>query len=335
MGTSKRRVAVIGCGGTISTEATEPFDFIDYPETGRKLQIEEVLAFLPEPAQALAEYVPVPFRAVGSSAIGPAEWRDLALIIADLAATQPDLAGVVVVHGTASLEETAYFLHLALSVDLPIALVGAQRPLNTVGTDAVVNFVSAVRTVLSSDASGKGVMVVLNDEIHCARDVTKSSTYRLHAFQSAGTGPIGVVDADAVRFYRAPVRAHTTATPFGVKTTTEFPRIDISYAYAGSDATAARAFVAAGAKGIVSAGFAPGMPAPLERKFLEECAANDVVVVQASRVGSGRIAPRGYLRDKSWIAADDLTPQKARILLMLALVAGHAPAALQDVFERY
>ena len=335
MGTSKRRVAVIGCGGTISTEATDPFDFIEYPETGRKLQIEEVLAVLPEPAQDLADYVPVPFRAVGSSAIGPAEWRDLVVIIEGLAETQPDLAGVVVVHGTASLEETAYFLHLALNVDVPVALVGAQRPLNTVGTDATVNFVSAVRTVLSPEAAGKGVMVVLNDEIHCARDVTKSSTYRLHAFRSAVTGPIGVVDADAVHFYRAPVRAHTTASPFGVDAGTEFPRIDISYAYAGSDSTAARAFVAAGARGIVSAGFAPGMPAPLERRFLEECAAQGVVVVQASRVGSGRIAPRGYLKDKGWVAADDLTPQKARILLMLAMVAGHKPEALQGDFERY
>lgn len=335
MGTSKRRVAVIGCGGTISTEATDLFDFIEYPETGRKLQIDEVLAVLPEPVQELVDYVPVPFRAVGSSAIGPAEWGNLALIIEDLAATQPDLAGVVVVHGTASLEEAAYFLHLALSVDLPVAIVGAQRPLNTVGTDAIVNFVSAVRAVLAPDATGKGVMVVLNDEIHCARDVSKTSTYRLHAFQSVGLGPIGVVDADAVQFYRAPVRAHTTGTPFSVNARTVFPRIDISYAYAGGDATAARAFVAAGAKAIVSAGFAPGMPAPLERKFLEECSAKGVVVVQASRVGCGRIAPRGYLKDKGWVAADNLTPQKARILLMLAMVAGHTYEALQDDFERY
>ncbi|WP_444728858.1 hypothetical protein [Neoaquamicrobium sediminum] len=143
------------------------------------------------------------------------------------------------------------------------------------------------------------------------------------------------MDADAVHFYRAPVRAHTTATPFGVTTSTVFPRIDISYAYAGSDATAAQAFVAAGAKGVVSAGFAPSMPAPLERKFLEECAAQRVVVVQASRVGSERIAPRDYLRDKGWIAADSLTPQKARILLMLALAAGHTAAALQNDFGRY
>ncbi|MBW3097237.1 asparaginase [Pseudohoeflea coraliihabitans] len=335
MADSKLRVAVIGCGGTISTEAATPLDFIDYPETGRKLEIDEVLAALPEAVHELAAYVPIPFRAVGSSAIGPGEWAALAGIIDELAAGATDLAGVVVVHGTATLEESAYFLHLTLNTDLPVAFVGAQRPLNTIGTDAVVNFAAAVRTVLSPEARGKGVMVVLNDEIHCARDVTKTSTYRLDAFRSVGWGPIGVVDADRVHFHRAPLRAHTAATPFRITADADLPRVDISYSYAGADATAASAFLEAGASGIVSAGFAPGMPTPLERRFLEQCAASGVAVVQSSRVGSGRVAPRCYLEDKHWIAADDLTPQKARILLMLALAAKHDLAAIRADFKLY
>lgn len=330
-----KRVAVIGCGGTISTEASSAFDFIEYPETGRKLQIEEVLSHLPEEALAMATYLPVAFRAVGSSAIGPAEWCELTGMIDSMASAEPDLAGVVIVHGTASLEETAYFLHLALSTDLPVVLVGAQRPLNTIGTDAVINFVSAVRTLLSPAARGNGVMVVLNDEIHCARDVTKTSTYRLQAFRSPDWGPIGVVDADGVHFHRAPLKAHTTRTPFTADAATVLPRVDITYAYGGADQTAAMAYVEAGAAGIVSAGFAPGMPPPLERGFLEQCAQRGVVVVQSSRVGSGRIAPRSYLSRHGWIAADNLTPQKARILLMLALASGLAKDELQDAFERF
>lgn len=335
-GSAKRpRIAVIGCGGTISTIAADVLDFIDYPETGRKMQITEVFERFGE----LADFVdiePVAFRAVGSSAMGPAEWVELARMIMRFAHERKDLSGVVIVHGTATLEETAYFLNLTLKTELPVVLVGAQRPANALGTDAGINLHSALRVAVDPHARARGVLVVLNDEIHAARDVTKSSTYRVQAFQSPELGPLGMVDADRVTFYRQVVRAHTTATPFEPPEHHDrLPRVDIAYAYGGADGAAVEAFVRAGARGIVSAGFAPGMPSPAERGALEAAARNGVVVVQSSRVGTGRVARRLYLREHGWLGADNLTPQKARILLMLSLTRSDEAEFIQDCFDRF
>jgi L-asparaginase len=331
----KPRVAVIGCGGTISTMATHSLDFIEYLETGRKMEVGEVMALL----RPLAEFVDVrivPFRAVSSSAIGPREWPTLARMIEDLEREDPDLAGVVLLHGTATLEETAYFLNLALGTRLTVVMVGAQRPFNTTGSDAAINLIAALRVAVEPQARGMGVLVVLNDEIHQAREVTKTSTYRLSAFRSPEAGPLGVVDADRVVFHRRPARSHTQETPFRASAWPgELPRVDVLYAFAGSDGKLAEAAVAAGARGIVSAGFAPGMPTPQEREALCRAAAHGVVVVQATRAGSGRVARRSWLAENGWVAAGDLNPQKARILLMLALGLTSDPEVIQQYFDTY
>jgi L-asparaginase len=329
----KAHVAVIGCGGTISTMAVHPLDFIEYLESGRKMEAGEVI----ERLAPLADFVnmeAVPFRAVSSSAIGPREWLELAKTIDILEREKPDLVGIVVLHGTATLEETAYFLNLALDCTLPVVIVGAQRPFNTTGSDAAINLIAAMRVAVDPQARGQGVLVVLNDEIHQAREVTKTSTYRLSAFRSPEAGPLGVVDSDRVVFHRRPVRPHTHDTPFQVtQCVDELPRVDISYAYAGADNTAVDAYVAAGTRGIVCAGFAPGMPTPQEREALERAAAGGVLVVQASRAGSGRVARRSYLARSGWIGAGDLNPQKARVLLMLALTQTSDPEIIQGFFD--
>lgn len=331
----KPRVAVIGCGGTISTMATHPLDFIEYLETGRKMEAGEVIQRL-QPFADFVEVEAVPFRAVSSSAVGPHEWLELARIIDRLGREEPDLAGVVVLHGTATLEETAYFLNLALECTLPVVVVGAQRPFNTIGSDAAINLIAALRVAVDPQAKGQGVLVVLNDEIHQAREVTKTSTYRLSAFRSPETGPLGVVDGDRIVFHRQPVRAHTHATPFGATEGMDgLPRVDISYAYAGSDGAAVDAYVAAGARGIICAGFAPGMPTPQERATLERAAAQGVIIVQATRAGSGRVARRAYLARNGWIGAGDLNPQKARVLLMLALTQTDDPNPIQRMFDTF
>lgn len=331
----KSRVAMIGCGGTISTIAAGSLDFIEYLETGRKMEIAEVVARMGD-LVSFVEIEPIAFRAVSSSAIGPAEWVELAHIIDDLARERSDIAGVVILHGTATLEETAYFLNLALTCALPVVLVGAQRPFNATGSDAQINLVSALRAVVEPQCEGCGVLVVMNDEIHHARDVTKTSTYRVHAFRSPDAGPLGVIDADRISILRRPTRPHTTGTPFAAPARAkELPRVDIAYAYAGGDAAAVEAFAAAGARGIVSAGLAPGMPAILERAALEAASASGICIVQASRVGSGRVGHRSYLERQGWIAAGDLNPQKARILLMLALAVTGDRRSIQEFFDRY
>ena len=276
-----------------------------------------------------------PSAAVGSTAIGPAEWLELAAIIHRLAAERPQIAGFVITHGTATLEETAYFLHLTLKTDKTVVLVGAQRPASALGSDAGMNLLGAVRTALAPSARGLGVLTVLNDEIQSAREVTKTSTYRLQTFRSPDFGALGHIDGDGVHIYRRPSRRHAPDTEFEVAGLAGLPRVDIAYSYAGSDGAVVDALVAAGARGIVSAGLAPGIPTPLERAALERARDAGVAIVQSSRAGSGRVALRRYLEEAGMIAADNLNPQKARILLMLALTRTQDVAGLRRLFDTY
>ena len=286
-------------------------------------------------SRAVAEILPVPFRSVGSTAIGPAEWLELAAIIHRLAAERPQIAGFVITHGTATLEETAYFLHLTLKTDKTVVLVGAQRPASALGSDAGMNLLGAVRTALAPSARGLGVLTVLNDEIQSAREVTKTSTYRLQTFRSPDFGALGHIDGDGVHIYRRPSRRHAPDTEFEVAGLAGLPRVDIAYSYAGSDGAVVDALVAAGARGIVSAGLAPGIPTPLERAALERARDGGVAIVQSSRAGSGRVALRRYLEEAGMIAADNLNPQKARILLMLGLTRTQDVAGLRRLFDTY
>jgi L-asparaginase len=327
-------IAAIGCGGTISSLGRDSTDVLDYPDFGTKLPIDEVLGRYPELAK-VADMLPVPFRSVGSTAIGPPEWLELAATIDRLAAERPELAGFVIPHGTATLEETAYFLNLALKSDKTVVVVGAQRPASALGSDAGMNLLGAVRTVSAPAARGLGVLVVLNDEIHAAREATKTSTYRLQTFRSPDFGLLGHIDGDGVQIYRQPRRRHAPDTEFDIAGLARLPRVDIAYSYGGADGTVVDALVAAGARGIVSAGLAPGIPTPLERIALERARGAGVIVVQSSRAGSGRVALRRYLDEAGMVAADNLNPQKARILLMLALTRTTDIIEMRRMFTVY
>ena len=322
---------MIGTGGTISSLAEDSLDTLDYPEFSRKIDAAELLARTPE-ASRVADPVAVPFRAVSSTAIGPREWVALRDLVHATAAADPGIEGFVITHGTSTLEETAFFLNLTLRCTQPVVLVGAQRPASALGSDAGANLVAALRVAASPDAAGLGVLVVLNDEIHAARDVTKTSTYRLQTFRSPDFGPLGHVDGDAVRILRSPRGRHAPDTVFAAAERLDLPRVDIVLSYAGADATMVDAAVAAGARGIVSSGFAPGCATPDECRALERAAAAGIVVVQSSRAGSGRVGRRRYLREAGIIAAEDLAPQKARILLMLALTRTTDRAEIEAMF---
>lgn len=328
------RVAVIGTGGTISSIGHDSLDVLNYSDTGNKMEADALVARFPECA-LVADVLPIRYAAVPSPAIGPKQWLELLNLIHETAAKQPDLAGFVVTHGTATLEETAYFLHLSLKISQPVVLVGAQRPSSALSTDAGMNLVGALRVAGDPASRGKGVLVCLNDEIQSAREVAKTSTLRLQTFRSPDFGALGHVDGDGVFYYRAPVRRHAPDTEFDVAGLSDLPRVDIVFSYAGADATMVDAALAAGAKGIISAGFAPGMPTVLERNALEAAAAKGIFVVQSSRVGSGRVTPRDYLRAKGLLASDSLTPQKARILLMLGLTRTQDKAELARMFQTY
>ena len=330
----KPKVAFIGTGGTIASVGIGPLDLQNYGATGKVMHADEIIARFPETA-LVAEVLPVRYRNVPSTAIDVSDWKALVLLCEKLASENPDLAGIVIGHGTATLEETAYFLNLTLKIDLPVVLVGAQRPSSALSTDAGLNLVNAIRVAASPEARGIGVLVVVNDEIQAAREVTKTSTLRLHTFRSRDFGVLGHADGDDIAFYRRPIRRSYPDTEFDVRALDAMPRVDIAYAYAGGDGTAVRAFIAAGAKGIVSAGFAPGFAPPGEIEALKEAVAQGIVVVQCTRAGSGRTFRGSRLANAGFLIADNLIPQKARILLSLALTVTSDQEQIARMFRTY
>lgn len=332
---AKPKVAVIGTGGTITAlSSLGSLDLIEYGSSGTMLEADQLVARYPE-VNEVAEVITIRFKAVPSPAISFPDWKALVLAAEKAVADIPDLAGIVILHGTATLEETAYALSLTAKVSVPIVVVGAQRPSSALSSDAGLNLVNAIRTAASPEARGLGVLVLLNDEISAAREVTKTSTGRLQTFRSPDFGALGHADGDRISFYRRPVRRAAPDTEFDIRALDALPRVDIAYSYTGDDGTAARAFVAAGTKGIIAAAFAPGMLTPAEFAALKEAVAAGVVVVIATRVGSGRAFTSKPARDAGFISADNLTPQKARILLALALTRTSDPARIREIFATY
>jgi L-asparaginase len=330
----RARVAVIGTGGTISSVGRDALDVWEYMDHSTRLEADELVAAVPELA-TVADVVAVPHRAVSSAAIAPADWLALNALVHEVVARER-VAGVVITHGTATLEETAYFLNLVAKVDVPIVIVGSQRPFSGLSTDARMNLVSAVRVAAAPEARGLGVLVVLNDEIQAAREVTKTSTLRLETFRSHDLGMLGYADPDGrVAIYRAPTRRHAPETEFDVRGASALPRVDIAYSYAGADGTAITAFVAAGARGIVSASLAPGIATPAEMDALIDARRRGVVVVMSTRAGSGRVLRRTAFRERGLVVADTLSPQKARVLTALALTVTDDVERVQAMFDTY
>lgn len=331
---SKPRVAVIGTGGTIASVGKGPLDILDYGANQTMLHVDEIIDRFPDVHQ-VAEILPVRFEAIPSPNVFFPQWKALVTRIDTLVAETQGLAGIVITHGTATLEETAYFLNLTLHIDLPVVIVGSQRPASALSTDAGMNLVNAVRTAASANSRGLGVLVLLNDEIHAAREVTKTSTYRLQTFRSPDFGVLGHADGDAVTYYRQPTRRRAPDTEFHITALNALPRVDIVYAYTGSDGTAVRAFVEAGAQGIVSAGFAPGFCGPGDLQALADAVQRGIVVVQSTRAGSGRTFRSTRLTQNGFLIADNLNPQKARLLLSLALTVTREPEQIARIFAEY
>jgi L-asparaginase len=335
MSDQKPRIAFIGTGGTISFEGRNSLDLSEYMDFGTQITVSEILSHFPEVGQT-ADMVPFDFKVVESTDLSPNDWRKLAEKVNEVDKNSDAIDGIVITHGTASLEETAYFLHLTVKTDLPVVVIGSQRPSSGFGTDAGSNLLAAVRTAASSEARGLGVVTLLNEEIQCARDVTKGSTLRLEAFRTPDLGMLGYADPDGtIAIYRKPARPHTTATEFELSKITEFSRVDIVASYAGADGVAIDAAVNAGAKAVVIATFAPGLLTPSQREAVERALAQDVVIVFSSRAGSGRVQRRASMRKRGIIAADNLNPQKARVLALLALTQSTDAEDIQRMFDTY
>lgn len=328
-------IGVISTGGTLTTlSGIGELDLFEYTATGTRLNADEMLAKFPQ-ATNIANIVPIQFDTLPSTAVSFPHWKKLVLMIESFLNTTPSPSGVVILHGTATLEETAYALSLTLRTDVPVVLTGAQRPASALSSDAGMNIYNAVRIASNPNARGMGVLVCLNDEIHAAREVTKTSTARLQTFQSPDFGALGHADGDRISFYRKPLRRHNPDTEFDLHNVSELPRVEIAYHYAGSDGIATRAFIQAGSKGIVGAAFAPGLLSPEENIAMKEAVAAGVKVVISSRAGSGRTFGPSKIVDAGFIRADNLNPQKARILLALALTKTQDSVEIQHIFDTY
>ena len=331
----KRRVYLFGTGGTISFVGETRTDFANYSYRGRQLAIQEMLARVPE-AESIAEVVAEQVINVGSTEVYPSHWLTLAKRINARFANDADAAGAVVTHGTATLEETAYFLNLTVRDRRPVVVTGAMRPPSAMGTDADNNLLDAVRVAAAAQSAGRGALVVLNNEIQSARDVTKTDSYRLETFQSGHMGFLGYADADgAVAYYRYPERRHTADSEFEIAHIDALPQVDIAYAYAGASGIAIDALAASGASGIVAAGLGSGgSPAPF-MDGLRRAMAAGIPVVLAAQVGAGRVVSTRRFTEAGYIVADNLRPKKARILLMLGLTRTTDRAELQRMMLEY
>lgn len=323
------RVHVIGTGGTISFFAASRTDYVDYTYGTRNLTIEEMLARIPE-AHGLARVTSEQLVNVASTDIGPEHWLELARRIDSLHREDPALAGVVVTHGTATLEETAYFLNLTVRSERPVVVTGAMRPPSSISTDADLNLLDAVRTAASPAARGKGTLVVMNNEIQAARDVAKSDTQRVQTMTSRALGLLGYADSDGeVVFFRAPTRCHTAGTDFDVTRLDALPRVDIVPTYSGADGFMVRALAEAGVAGIVAAGMGSGSMPTRFMQALDEAVRRGVKVVVSTASPDGRVPAKKRYADGGYLVADNLSPKKARVLLMLALAHSQDPARIQ------
>ena len=335
MTAAKPRVHVIGTGGSIAGIGPDRLDYILYPEIGDHLTIAQSLERVPE-INDLASITSEDLVSVGSTAIGPADWLALTKRINGLMREDSSLTGIAITHGTATLEETAYFLHLAVKTDKPVVVTGAMRPPTSIGTDADANLMDAVRMAATPHAGGMGVLTVLNNEIHSARDVSKANTFRVETFRPNELGFLGYSDSDGqVVFYRAPVRKHTTATAFDVEGQDSMPKVEIVYSYAGADGAIVDAVRQMRPDGLVVAGFGGGTYPPAFIAAAARAVEDGIPVVLASRSTAGRVVMTPRKEEQGFIVSDNLLPQKARILLMMALTVSTDRQWLQQAFMEY
>jgi L-asparaginase len=326
------RVHVITCTGTLPRNPKNRLEYLRYAAvnaprlTGKQLveQIPEVQQFARVSVES-DEFLPCD---------SSENLKNIGMMV-DARLRDPDIAGIVITHGTNTLEETAYFLNLTMKHEKTIVVVGAQRPFSTLSSDGPLNLLNAIRVAADPAARGKGVLVVTNDEINAARDVTKANTYRLETFQSRELGLLGYADPDRIVFYRSPTRKHTMQSQFDLAKMAGFPKVSILYSHAGDDGDLAKAAVEAGAKGLVIAGTGAGHTQNARKQLKALYDATGVVVVRSARVGAGRVIRDDNWQEPGFVAADNLSPQKARILLQLGLTMTAKPDDIQRMFDEY
>jgi L-asparaginase len=325
-------VVVLATGGTIAGAAATD---VQAGYMSGQVGVEQLIAAVPQ-AKKLASLRGEQISNIGSQDMNDEVWLKLAGRINALAA-MPDVSGIVITHGTDTIEETAYFLNLVVKSKKPVVMTAAMRPATALSADGPLNFYNAVAIAASKEAVGRGVLVVINDWIHGASSLTKTSTTAVQTFMSPLSGLIGTVAYGKPEFHRGPIGRHTTDSEFSVQGVTALPRVDIVMAYEDMDGALIDAAVAAGAKGIVIAGVGNGNLTQAAVAALAAHAKRGIVCVRASRVAVGRVDRNVELEDDKlgFVASLDKNPQKSRVLLRLALLKSNSAADVQRIFGEY
>ena len=326
---AKPTIYILATGGTIAGSGSGA---LDTSYTSGTVTVDKLIAAVPD-INKIATIKGEQISNIGSQEMNNEVWFKLANRVNELL-TSGKADGVVITHGTDTMEETAYFLNLVVKSDKPIVMVGAMRNSGSLSADGPLNIFNAVNVAMSKEAAGKGVMVVMNDEIHAAREVTKTNTTAVDTFKSPNSGKIGTVFYGNVKFYMNPTRKHTVNSAFDITKIKELPRVDIIYSHSNDNPDFVNVAVKNGAKGIINAGMGNGNPFPSALEALGEAVKAGVVVVRDSRVGSGETTLNGEVDDGKYgfLASDNLNAQKARVLLMLALTQTTDKAKIQEFF---
>ncbi|HXX29533.1 MAG TPA: type II asparaginase [Myxococcaceae bacterium] len=329
---AKPRISILATGGTIAGAQPKP------GEAGYKagsFSVESLIQAVPGLGD-LATVSGEQIASIGSQDMNDAVWIKLARRVNELQ-VRSDVDGIVITHGTDTMEETGYFLNLVVKGDKPVVLVGSMRPATAVSADGPMNLYNAVAVAGDRAARGRGVLVVMNDDIHYAREAEKTNTTSLQTFVSPNRGLAGIVNFGKARFYSPPVPRHTSGSVFAGPIPDSLPTVLIVYAYANVGKEQVDAALAAGAKGIILAGVGDGNATAAMLDALGAAAKQGVVVVRSSRVGSGTVARNVEVNDDKlgFVAALELNPGKARVLLQQALLKTRDVAAIQKYFDEY
>ena len=328
---AKSRIAILGTGGTIAGFIDSTIATTGY--TAGAIDIDVLIKAVPQ-IRDLADISWEQIANIDSSNMCDEIWLRLAKKIAKLFAEGID--GVVITHGTDTMEETAYFLNLTIKSDKPVVLVGAMRPSTAISADGPKNLYNAVALVANKEAKNKGVMVAINDKILSARGVVKTHSLNVDAFSSPDFGELCNIIDGKVFFYNNVTKAHTKNAPFDVSKLTSLPKVDILYSYSNDGSgVAAKALFEHGTKGIVVAGSGAGSIHKNQKDVLKELLKKGLKVVVSSRVVAGCVAVSDSDEKLGFISAEDLNPQKARVLLMLALTKTSDPKKIQEYFLKY
>jgi L-asparaginase len=326
-------VVILATGGTIAGSGATSTTTVGYKAATVPVQaLIDAVPELKKIATVRGEHI---FQ-IASQNMTNEYWLKLAKRVNQLF-QQPDVDGIVVTHGTDTLEETAYLRNLVSKSDKPVVIVGAMRPSTALSADGPINLFNAVLIAGSKEAVGKGVLVCLNDQINAARDVTKTNTSTADTFKSPELGLLGYVQGDRVAFYRLPARKHTLNSEFDISGVDKLPNVEIVYGFANVSRTAVDAIAASGVDGIVYAGVGDGNPSELTEQALADARAKGILIVRSARAGNGIVARNNEVDDdkRDFVVSDTLNPQKARVLLTVALTKTKDTKEIQRIFYEY